>query len=414
MSELFRREAVHHATRRLEGTVILATPISVRTLGLLLAAVIFAAATFAAYGSYARKATVPGYLVPDQGMIRATSQMPGTLQSVMVHEGDVVKSGDRIAVLGLSAETSAGNVGEVVAKGLLSEAAAARSKAESRLAQLEVEKDQADSRLEKAEAELKEAEKQIALQGQRLELARGEVERGEAIAAKGFLARREVDTRRAAALTVEQELAGQRRQQAGIERDIGDIKARLASIPLEMDAARAEAQTAEAALAQRRAETEARRLQFITAPVSGRIAALPVTAGQPVVAGGTVAVIIPEGGKLEAELLAPSRSIGFVKPGQEVALSLQAFPYQRFGTVPGTIRSVSSTVLGPTEIALQGLKVEEPVFRIRVTLSREAMLAYGQTIPMQPGMLVSAEIVFDRRSLLRWLFDPIYAVGQRA
>jgi membrane fusion protein len=33
---------------------------------------------------------------------------------------------------------------------------------------------------------------------------------------------------------------------------------------------------------------------------------------------------------------------------------------------------------------------------------------------MQPGMLASAEIVFDRRSLLHWLFDPIYAVGRRS
>jgi membrane fusion protein len=125
-------------------------------------------------------------------------------------------------------------------------------------------------------------------------------------------------------------------------------------------------------------------------------------------------VILPSGGKLEAELLAPSRSIGFVQPGQEVALSLQAFPYQRFGTVPGTVRSVSSTVLAPSEVGFQGLGIQEPVFRIRIALSREVMQAYGQDIPMQPGMLVSAEIVFDRRSLLRWLFDPIYAVGRRA
>jgi membrane fusion protein len=42
------------------------------------------------------------------------------------------------------------------------------------------------------------------------------------------------------------------------------------------------------------------------------------------------------------------------------------------------------------------------------------MMAYGQAIPLQPGMLASAEIVFDRRSLLRWLLDPIYAVGRRS
>jgi hypothetical protein len=29
-------------------------------------------------------------------------------------------------------------------------------------------------------------------------------------------------------------------------------------------------------------------------------------------------------------------------------------------------------------------------------------------------MLLSAEIVFDRRTLLQWLFDPLYAVAKRA
>jgi len=413
VSELFRREAIHHATQRLEGSVVLATPLSVKTLGLFLAVIIFAVTAFAASASYARKAAVVGILVPDQGMIRATAQAAGTLQSLMVHEGDIVRGGTRIAVVSLSAETSAGNVGDVVAKSLRSEAFAARAKAESQLARLEVEREQAGIRLSKSEAELMQVMTQIELQMQRVQLAHQELERGEIIAAKGFLARRELESRRSASLASEQELAAQRRQQATIERDIADIKSRGASIPLEIEAAHSEAQTASAVLEQRSAESEARRLQFVTAPVAGRIAAVPVSTGQAVAPGSTVAVILPEGGRLEAELLAPSRAIGFVRPGQEVAVSLQAFPYQRFGTVRGVVRSVSSTVLAPNEVPVQGLNLQEPVFRIRVTLSREVMHAYGETIPMQPGMLVSAQIVFDRRNLLEWLFDPIYAVGRR-
>jgi membrane fusion protein len=234
------------------------------------------------------------------------------------------------------------------------------------------------------------------------------------VARKGYLSRRDVNSREVAVLSAEQELATLNRQKSTVERDIADIRARLASIPLEINAARSEAETAEASISQRRAESEARRLQFVTAPVGGRVAALPVTTGQSISAGATVAVIIPTGGRIEAELLAPSRAIGFVQPGQDVALSLQAFPYQRFGTVAGKIRTVSSTVISPNEIQLPGLSIQEPVFRIRVALTRESILAYSQTIPFQPGMLVSAEIVFDRRSLLEWLFDPIYAVGRRA
>jgi membrane fusion protein len=413
MSDLFRREAVQYASARLNGSVVLASPLSLKTLGLFLAAILFAAVGFAANASYARKATVHGYIVPDHGMIRATTQTAGTLQRVMVRQGDMVKAGDRIAVLTLAAETAAGNVGEAISQSLRTERAAAESKAKARLAQLEVERQQATIRLSKAEAELKQVLAQGELQAQRVRIANYELKRGEEVASKGFLSEREVANRRTAALAMEQELAGMRRMQATVERDIADINARIASIPFEIMSADAEAQAATAGLEQRSTELEAKRLQFITAPIGGRVAALPVATGQPIMPGGTVAVITPEGSRLEAELLAPSRAIGFVQPDQAVALSLQAFPYQRYGTVPGTVRTVSTTVLGPTEVGFPGLDVKEPVFRIRVSLSRESMQAYGQAIPMQSGMLVSADIVFDRRSLLQWLFDPIYAVGLR-
>ena len=54
------------------------------------------------------------------------------------------------------------------------------------------------------------------------------------------------------------------------------------------------------------------------------------------------------------------------------------------------------------------------MFRVRVTLEREDIAAYGEAIPLQPGMLLTADVVFDRRSLIRWLFDPLFAVAQRS
>lgn len=414
MSELFRKEAVQHATQRLQGAVILATPMSVKIIGFLLTATIVGAVAFAANATYARKATVVGFLVPDQGLIRVTSPMAGILKTVIVHEGDVVKKGEHLAVLDLSAETSSGNVGKSLEEGMKIEAAAARNKAESRLASLQVELDQTRLRLSKSQGELKEMLAQVQFQIQRVQLTKADLDRALQIVARGYMPRREVDARRITFLAAQQELASIRRQQSAIEREVADLRARLAAIPIEVAGARAEEQALAAALSQRKAESEARRLQLITAPVAGRIAALPVTNGSATGAGSLVAVIIPAGGRLEVELLAPSRSIGFVKPGQAVALSLQAFPYQRFGTVPGTVRTVSSTVIAPGEVSFKGIDLAEPVFRIRVTLSRETMRAYDQVIPMQPGMLVSAQIVFDRRSLMQWLFDPIYAVGRRA
>ena len=227
------------------------------------------------------------------------------------------------------------------------------------------------------------------------------------------MAARDLDQRRTAALTTEQELVGQRRQITAMEREISDLTARISTVSIEKETARAESQSAVASVEQRIADAEARRMQVVVSPVAGRVAVVPVAVGQSVSAGATIAIVVPQGAKLEAELLVPSRSAGFIRPGQPTHLMLQAFPHQRFGMVDGEVKSISNTVLQPTELSISGIKIDEPVFRVRVGLAREEIGAYGELIPLQAGMLLSADIVLDRRSLVRWLFDPVFAVAHK-
>jgi membrane fusion protein len=331
-----------------------------------------------------------------------------------VKEGDRIERGAKLAEIQIAADTATGNVGEQAMTQLRAEAGAARAKAQSQIERLDAESVQARARLGKLRGELQQVQMQAELQEKRLALSRQEAARSEELAARGLLALRDRDARRANALAAEQDMAIQRRLISSTERDISDVTARMSAIALEKVTAAAESRAAEASLEQRMNEAEARRVQFVLSPVAGRVAALPVAAGQPVSLGGTVAVVIPEGARLEAELLAPSSAAGFIRPGQDTRLMLQAFPHQRFGTVKGAIKTISRTVLGPTEISIPGLKIDEPVFRVRVTLEREDIAAYGEAIPLQPGMLLTADVVFDRRSLIRWLFDPLFAVAQRS
>jgi membrane fusion protein len=394
--------------------VVLATPLSVRCLGVILAAIVLSAVIFVSMATYARKATVTGWLVPDQGLIRATASSAGFILSMGVKEGDRVELGAKLAEIRIAADTAAGNVGEQAMTQLRAEAEAARAKAQSQIERLDAESAQALARLGKLRDELHQVQKQAELQEQRLQLARQEAARSEGLATRGLLSLRDRDARRAAALSAEQDMATQRRLISSTEREISDVNARMSAIVLEKTTASAESKAAEANLEQRMNDAEARRVQFVLSPVAGRVAALPVAAGQPVSPGGTVAVVIPEGAKLEAELLAPSSAAGFIRPGQDTRLMLQAFPHQRFGTIKGSIKAISRTVLGPAEISIPGLRIEEPVFRVRVALARDDIQAYGEAIPLQPGMLLSADVVFDRRSLIRWLFDPLFAVAERS
>ncbi len=412
-NSLFRPEAVAHSTRRLAGEVLLAAPLPAKLIGLVLAAIVLAAALFAGFATYARTASLSGWLIPDRGLIRAAAPATGLIQKVLVKEGEVVPEGQRIAMIALAAETEGGNAGEAHARGLHEETVALKARKAATIARLEAEAEQTRSRIANFEGELQQAEDQVAFQDRRLKLAQKQAAAAEQLAAKGTLSARDLEQRQSAVLSIELELSGLRRQGAAIQREIADGKARLAAIPIELEASKADSASAEANIEERTSDAESHHTVFVVAPMGGKIAALPFSTGQPVAAGATLAVMTPTGGRLEAELLAPSRAIGFIKEGQEVRIQLQAFPYQRFGTLAGTIKSVSGTVLGPADVSIPGLQIHEPVFRVRVSLASEEIVAYGQHHSLQPGMLLTAEVVLDRQSLLRWLFDPLYAVSRK-
>jgi len=197
------------------------------------------------------------------------------------------------------------------------------------------------------------------------------------------------------------------------QRDIDALDARMRAIPIDRAAAEAEAAAARAALEERVTQTRVASQYVITSPIAGRVAAIPAQLGQSLSPGETVAVITPADGRLVAELYVPSRAAGFIQPEQAVRLMYEAFPHQRFGVGAARVETVSHTVLAPSEVAISGLTLQEPVFRVRAALERETVDAYSESIRLQPGMLLRADVVIDQRSLLEWLFDPIYAVGRR-
>ena len=165
---------------------------------------------------------------------------------------------------------------------------------------------------------------------------------------------------------------------------------------------------------EKRIDVENARAYVITAPVAGRISALQANSGSTVTTLTPLMSIVNDGARMQAELYAPSRAIGFARTGQEVRLMYDAFPYQRFGSFAGRIISISRTVLAPNEIdAPVQAQTKEPMYRIQVAIVDQNILAFGQRIALQPGMTLQANIVLDRRSFLDWLLEPINAVRSR-
>lgn len=80
----------------------------------------------------------------------------------------------------------------------------------------------------------------------------------------------------------------------------------------------------------------------IAAPVSGLITTLEAgNAGRVLQAGQTVATIAPAGAPLVAEVRVPNQDIAFIQKELPAKLKLDAFPFQDYGTIEGTVVEVA-------------------------------------------------------------------------
>ena len=157
---------------------------------------------------------------------------------------------------------------------------------------------------------------------------------------------------------------------------------------------------------QRVAEIEGRRAYVLRAPIAGRVSTLQAAVGRAVDPRQPQLSILPRDSVLEAELFVPTQAIGFVRPGQEVRILFDAFPYQRFGTYGGRVIRVTKTMLTSADVSAP-VPLQQPAYKVTVVLDRQDVTAYGERIPLQSDMLLRADILLERRPLLTWLLDPL-------
>ena len=413
MEPLFRTEAVAHATRRLDGAVLLPTPLPVWIVGGLAVVVLALAAWFASTATYARKETVLGWLSPEAGMVRAVASRGGVVSELTVSKGDVVERNAPLARIGMLDRSKDDSDAAVLARTLAAQRDARLDAAAVAVRRLELDARRLEDRRSSLAREMDDVRNQVRLEAYRVSVARKDLEKAVNLARRGHMSRSDRDAAAAALVDARHALSGLRRAAESIEREIADVGGQLAAVPEAVAAARADAEGAVAALDERMARLDMEVDYVVVSPIPGRVDALPARPGEAVRPGSPIAVVVPVGEELVAELYVPSRAAGFVAAGQSLRLKYEAFPFQRYGAQDGVVTEVSRTVLSPEETGIPGIRLAEPVFRVRGQLAAQDLDAYGASVPLRAGMLLSADIVVDHRTLLEWLLDPLYAVGRR-
>ncbi len=406
---LFRREALDARRSSWLGGIQLAQPLQLwlLTLGAALAA--SAVIAFLVLGTYTRRSTVTGQLVPTRGLSTVVAPAGGVVGRVEVQEGDSVRAGQRLAVV-IVPRATLGNGDTLAAleerlqrrqEGLVASKAA-------QLQQLHVQEAGLHSQLASARRELAQVEAAIATRREQVRIAHETLDRLRQLEDVRYVSLLQIKQQESVALAQVGEMQVLERQATATRRMIAQLEQALAELPAQRGSTNAGYEGELAALEQEQVETRARGELVLTAAVDGTVTALLAKPGQAVQAGQPLLSVLPGDGLLEAELLVPSRAIGFVEPGDRVMLRYQAYPYQKFGHQHGRVERISRSALGPGELG--NAQATEPYYRVTVALARQAVVAYGREEPLRPGMLLDADILGERRRLVEWLLEPLYSL----
>ncbi len=408
---LFRQEALefqqHH---RQLGEVALLQPLSTKILTWFITTVVAVVLAFLFLGHYARKETVVGYLTPVAGTSKVFVPQQGTIKEIYVKEGQEIEKGQPLLAVETSQIAANGqDINTTMLATLESQQSLLANQIAAERERIKSEESRLTALIGGLEIQTSELQAQIGNQKERIRVSDELVSSVTGLRARGYISELEYRQRELAALEQKQKLNSLNQQLAAQQNQLTETRYSLLQLPTVMAQKIQSLRNELSATEQRIAEINGRRAYIIRAGTVGRVSTLQATVGQFADPRRLQLEIIPSDSSLQAELLVPTRAIGFVRPGQKVRIMYEAFPYQSFGTYAGQVIKVSQTIL--TSLDASGpISLKEPAYRVTVTLERPNIDAYGKKVPLQADMLLRADIILEQRPLIGWFLDPLLSV----
>jgi membrane fusion protein len=409
---LFRHEVIEHRRSEWLGRIVLIRPLSFTLLTFLAVLVTAATAGFLAWGEYTKKTRISGFLTPRDGLIRVVVPQSGTVLERRVSDGQAVNRGDVLFVISHDHGTAAHPEAQAAITQQLSlRKQSLRADLEKQRSMSEEHEADLRRRLSLLRGEIAQLQSEGETQSHRLRSAQSAYRRFEELKERGFVSELQLQQRDDERVDQQAKLQAVERTRLSMLRDLAALEAELRDLPMRTARDIAATERDIVSTEQQLTESESRRQTVVTAPESGTVTAILAERGQAVTPALPLLAIVPAHSILEAQLYAPSRAVGFVKPGQHVLLKYQAYPFQKFGQYEGTVTLVSRTALQPNEVPPQAMAPPSvPMYRINVALKSPSVTAYGREEALQAGMQLDADIELERRGLLEWVFEPLISL----
>lgn len=393
---------------------------------------------FGAWGTVARKVRVPGILMPHTGTLELTTAMAGALLEQRVQEGEWVQQGQVLFVINTDKTSALGSTSALLASHLTQRRSTLLAERSSRLVQHQARETHLTNRIRSLALETTQATQEQALASRRAGLADKTWRKYEQMATEGFVSDIQAQNKQEELIDLQSRLEATQRNGVALSREHQAAQAELRNHHQQLSIDLLQLDRSVATLDQEIAENKSRQTSSVLAPQAGQVSTLHLPLGAMVQAGQTIASLVPHTNTnlslnkdnsqfsvhsyapLMAALFAPTRTAGFIQPGQEVWLRLAAYPYQKFGLAKGHVVKVSGTPIaaqdlphGQATALLASTQSNEPLYRVQVALTSQYVVAFGTPHLLRPGMTLEADVIHDVRGIWEWIFEPLLAIHAR-
>jgi adhesin transport system membrane fusion protein len=355
-----------------------------------------------------------GKVVPSSEVQIIQHQEGGTVQELLVKEGDTVDTGQilmRLSDVGASSE-----LGSVRARMMGLQAKVMRLQAEAEgQAVLEFDDEMIAAIPQTVQEELSSQRRQevseintrLADLNRVISLTREEMAMIKPLVDRGSAPKRDV-------LQLEQQLAQQQSEINGLRSSlprarsaISEAEARLKDIETtfrttaqnDMTSALIDVKALEQqmpALQDRKSRTD------IRSPVRGIVKDIRIQTsdGSGVIKpGDAIMEIVPLDDQLVVEAQIKPSDVAFLHPGQEATVKITAYDFSIYGGLKGELTGISADTITDEK--------GESFYKIRITTNENTITRNGENLPIIPGMVASVDILTGEKTVMEYIMKPL-------
>ena len=140
--------------------------------------------------------------------------------------------------------------------------------------------------------------------------------------------------------------------------------------------------------------------QTLVAPVDGYVNELFVhTVGGVVTSAQKILSIVPAKAPLRVQALVLNKDIGFIKVGMPVAIKVDTYDFQKYGTLKGQVTQIDKDSKDDPK---QG-----PVYTVQVLPQQQDLMVDGHWRHLSTGLSVTAEVKTGKRRIIEFFIYPL-------